>query len=71
MLAGVVLGCADAQARCAKVLARAAQVAEAGDGRRTQRLNFELGTYYLRKKDYERAISYMETGRDKSNKNKM
>jgi len=71
VLADIVLGCADAQARCAKVLARVGQVTEAGDGRRYQRLNFALGSYYLRKKDYARAIAYMEAGRDKSNKNKI
>jgi tetratricopeptide (TPR) repeat protein len=71
VLADIVLGCADAQAQCAKVLARVGQVTEAGDGRRYQRLNFALGSYYLRKKDYARAISYMEAGRDKSNKNKI
>jgi len=71
VLADIVLGCADAQAPCGKVLARAGQVTEAGDGRRYQRLNFALGSYYLRKKDYTRAVSYMEAGRDKSNKNKI
>ena len=71
VLADIVLGCADAQAQCGKVLARVGQVSEAGDGRRYQRLNFALGSYYLRKKDYARAISYMEAGRDKSNKNKI
>ncbi len=71
VLADIVLGCADAQAQCGKVLARVGQVTEAGDGRRYQRLNFALGSYYLRKKDYSRAISYMEAGRDKSNKNKI
>ncbi len=71
VLADIVLGCADAQAQCGKVLARVGQVTEAGDGRRYQRLNFALGSYYLRKKDYARAISYMEAGRDKSNKNKI
>ena len=71
VLADIVLGCADAEAQCAKVLARVAQMTEAGDGRRYQRLNFALGSYYLRKKDYARAISYMEAGRDKSNKNKI
>ena len=71
VLADIVLGCADAEARCDKVLARVGQVTEAGDGRRYQRLNFALGSYYLRKKDYARAISYMEAGRDKSNKNKI
>ncbi len=71
VLADIVLGCADVQAQCAKVLARVGQVAEAGDGRRYQRLNFALGSYHLRKKDYARAIAYMEAGRDKSNKNKI
>jgi tetratricopeptide (TPR) repeat protein len=71
VLADIVLGCADVQARCAKVLARVGQVSEAGDGRRYQRLNFALGSYYLRQKDYARAIAYMEAGRDKSNKNKI
>src|SRR5205807_9739382 len=71
VLADIVLGCADAQAQCSKVLARVGQVTEARDGRRYQRLNFALGSYYLRKKDYARAISYMEPGRAKSNKNKI
>jgi tetratricopeptide (TPR) repeat protein len=71
VLADIVLGCADAQAQCAKVLVRAGQVAEAGDGRRYQRLNFALGSYHLRRKDYARAIAHMEAGRDKSNKNKI
>ena len=71
VLADIVLGCADAQAPCGKVLARAGQVTEAGDGRRVQRLNFALGSYHLRKKDYPRAIFHMEAGRDKSNKNKI
>jgi tetratricopeptide (TPR) repeat protein len=71
VLAAIVLGCADARAQCAKVLARAGQVAEAGDARRYQRLSSALGTYYLRKQDYARAIAYMEEGRDKSNKNKI
>jgi len=71
VLADIVLGCAYVQAQCAKVLARVGPVAEAGDGRRYQRLNFALGSYHLRKKDYARAIAYMEAGRDKSNKNKI
>jgi tetratricopeptide (TPR) repeat protein len=71
VLADVVLGCAETGSQCAKALARAGQVAEGADGRRAQRLNTALGTYYLRKKDYARAIAYMEAGRDKSNKNKI
>jgi tetratricopeptide (TPR) repeat protein len=71
VLAAIVLGCADAGAQCAKALARADKAAEAGDVRRTQRLGYALGSYYLRKQDYARAIAYMEAGRDKSNKNKI
>ena len=71
VLAAVVLGCTDAQAKCAKVLARAVQMTEAGDARRYQRVNFALGAYHLRNNDYARAIAYMEAGRDKSNKNKI
>ena len=71
VLADIVLGCADAQAQCAKVHARVGQVIEAGDARRYRRLDFALGSYYLRQKDYARAIAYMEAGRDKSNKNKI
>ena len=71
VLAAIVLGCADAQAPCTKVLARADKAAEAGDIRRLQRLGFALGSFYLRKQDYVRAIAYMEGGRDKSNKNKI
>ncbi|MGB5079913.1 MAG: hypothetical protein WBO23_04125, partial [Burkholderiales bacterium] len=67
----IVLGCAAVQAACVKVLARAGQMVEAGDGRRFRRLNFALGSYYLRNKDSVRAIAYMEAGRDKSNKNKI
>jgi len=71
VLADVVLDCVEARAPCVTALARAGQVAETGDGRRNQRLNFALGSYQLRKKDFARAIAYMEAGRDKSNKNKI
>ena len=71
VLADVVLGCAEVQAQCVRALARAGEVAESGDGRRYQRLNYALGNYHLRKNDFARAITYMEAGRDKSNKNKI
>jgi tetratricopeptide (TPR) repeat protein len=71
VLAAAVLACAGAGASCSKLLARASQVAEAGDLRRTQRLGFALGAYHLGRRDYARAIGFMEDGRDKSNKNKI
>ena len=71
VLADVVAGCTEARAQCTKALASVGRVADAGDGRRYQRLNYALGSWHLQKKDYTRAIAYMETGRDKSNKNKI
>ena len=40
-----------------------------GQGRRYSKLNYAMGVNYLRKRDYLKSISYMETGRDKSQKN--
>jgi hypothetical protein len=71
VLAAVVMGCAAVAAQCTKAIARAGQVAETGDLRRNQRLNFALGDYWLRRHDPTRAIAFMEAGRDKSNKNKI
>ncbi len=71
LIAAAVLGCAEAHAPCAKLLARATQAAEAGEPRRMRALNLALGAYYLRGSDYARAIAYLEAGRDKSNKNKI
>jgi tetratricopeptide (TPR) repeat protein len=69
--AAVVDACAAVGAECGKAIARLALIAEAGDVKRLRRLNAALGNYYLRKKDYARAIGYMEAARDKSNKNKI
>ena len=44
---------------------------EKGEGRKFFTLNIALGKLYLGKKDYARAVSYLEAGRDKSNKNKI
>ncbi len=71
VLADIVIDCAEARAACARVLSRAGALADAGDGRRQQRLNFAIGSYHLRRQDAARAIAAMENGRDKSNKNKI
>jgi tetratricopeptide (TPR) repeat protein len=49
----------------------ATAMAQKGEDRRFYSVNFALGRYYLGKKDYLRATTYMEAGRDKSNKNRI
>ena len=71
LLAEILFACGRLQVDCPKVLKKAAAVAEDGDGRRYATLNIALGRYHLGKKDLARAASYMEAGRDKSNKNKI
>lgn len=71
LLAETILACVRVKAECPKVEPRAALAAEAGRGRALSLLNFALGRYHLWKKDYAKAIAYMEAGRDKSNKNRI
>jgi tetratricopeptide (TPR) repeat protein len=71
LLAETILACVRVKADCPKIELRAALAAEAGRGRTFSPLNFALGRYHLWKKDYAKALSYMEAGRDKSNKNKI
>jgi pentatricopeptide repeat protein len=46
-------------------------MAQQGYGRTLRRLNFALGKYHLWKQNYPKAVTYMEAGRDKSNKNRV
>jgi tetratricopeptide (TPR) repeat protein len=71
LLAEVLLSCAWSRAACPKVAQKAAASVETGEGRRFSNLDVSLGRYYLLKKDYARATSYLEAGRDKGNKNKI
>ena len=49
----------------------ASSMAMVGEGTAFMNLNYSLGKYYLWKRDYVKAVSYMEAGRDKSNKNRV
>ena len=49
----------------------ASELVQKGEGKAFARLNHALGRYYLWKKDYVKAVVYMEAGRDKSNKNRI
>ncbi len=56
---------------CAEIEPRAVRAAEAGERRKTAALNFALGTYHLRKGDLPRAVAYLESARDKAQKNRI
>jgi tetratricopeptide (TPR) repeat protein len=54
-----------------QVVIQASAMAQRVQGKSFSRINFALGKYYLWKKNYPKAISYMEAGRDKSHKNRV
>lgn len=71
VLAEIFLGCERARADCARIEPWATRALEAGEGKKTRPLNIALGKRSLRRKDYGRAVAYLEAGRDKSNKNRI
>jgi tetratricopeptide (TPR) repeat protein len=71
VLAEIIVGCARVRADCTKIEPWATRAAEAGEGKKTRPLNIALGKQYLSRKDYGRAVAYLEAGRDKSNKNRI
>ena len=71
VLAEVLIACSGIKVDCPKPVKKAVASVETGEGRKFFTLNIALGRYYLGKKDYARAVSFMEAGRDKSNKNKI
>jgi len=71
LLADIVAACVRYRLPCTAVEPRAARVAETGERRKTSALNFALGTYHLRKGDVPRAVAYLESARDKTNKNRI
>jgi tetratricopeptide (TPR) repeat protein len=71
MLAEAVLTCGGFESGCTNIISSAATVAMRGEGRKFSRINFALGRYHLRNKDLSRGLTYLEAGRDKSNKNRI
>ena len=71
LLAEIVTTCSRLKADCPKIVQKSTVVIESGEGRKYATLNIALGRYYLGKLDPARAVSYLEAGRDKSNKNKI
>jgi pentatricopeptide repeat protein len=54
-----------------EIARRSVAAVETGEGKKYSNLNIALGKYFLSRLDNARAVSYLEAGRDKSNKNKI
>jgi tetratricopeptide (TPR) repeat protein len=71
LIAEILFACTRMKAECPRVLQKAAAMVEAGDNKKFSLLNTAIGKYYLSRLDHDKAVSYLEAGRDKSNKNKI
>jgi tetratricopeptide (TPR) repeat protein len=71
LLAEVILSCSRVKADCSQIVKRAEAVSETGQGKKFYSVNAAIGKYYLVKNNQAKAITYLEAGRDKSNKNKI
>ena len=71
VLAEILFSCRRLKADCSNAARQSAAMVEAGEGRKFSILNIALGKYYLGRLDTARAVTYLEAGRDKSNKNKI
>jgi tetratricopeptide (TPR) repeat protein len=67
----ILFACSSIKAECPRILQKATVMVETGESKKFHSLNSAIGKYYLGKQDYVKAISYLEAGRDKSNKNKI
>lgn len=71
LVAEMLLSAVRYQFDAPQIVIQASAMAQRVQGRSFSRINFALGKYYLWKKNYPKAISYMEAGRDKSHKNRV
>jgi tetratricopeptide (TPR) repeat protein len=71
LLAEILLACDRLKVDCPTIAEKAIASVEAGEGKGFSTLNIAVGRYYLGRKDYAKAVSYIEAGRDKGNKNKI
>jgi len=71
LIAEVLFACGRMKVECPKVLQKAAGLVEAGESKKLSLLNIAIGKYHLSRLEDARAVSYLEAGRDKSNKNKI
>ncbi len=71
LLADILVSCGRLRIECPRPAQAAATAVEKGEGKRFSVTNIGLGRYYLVRKDYAKALAYLEAGRDKGNKNKI
>ena len=71
LITEILFACSRMKVECPKVLQKAAAMVEAGESKKFSLLNIAIGKYYLSRLDDAKAVSYLEAGRDKSNKNKI
>jgi tetratricopeptide (TPR) repeat protein len=71
LIAEVLFACSRMKVECPKTLQKATVLVEAGESKKLSLLNIAIGKYHLSKMDDAKAVSYLEAGRDKSNKNKI
>ncbi len=71
LLAEILVACDRLRVDCPRVVQKATASIESGEGKRFSVLNSAVGKYYLGRKDYTKAVTYIEAGRDKGNKNKI
>ena len=71
LLAEILFNCSRLRIECTRITQKSTTLVEAGEGKKTAPLNIAIGKYYLGKQDTAKAASYLEAGRDKSNKNKI
>jgi hypothetical protein len=71
LIAEVLFACSRMKVECPKALQKATALVEAGESKKLSLLNIAIGKYHLSRLDDAKAVSYLEAGRDKSNKNKV
>jgi tetratricopeptide (TPR) repeat protein len=69
VIAEVLSACTTFAVECPDIERRAGILAGTGERATLADLYRALGSYYIQRRDYAKAISSLEAGRDKSNKN--
>jgi tetratricopeptide (TPR) repeat protein len=71
LLSDILSACGRLRADCPRLVQTSTLALERGEGRTYMALNAGLGRYYLGQKEYAKALTHLEAGRDKGNKNKI